>query len=116
MRLFYWNRRSDNLDDAVWLAVPLIEVLCSVSNVAGVYGSPHLDNNSRVCDQITLTAGSVGLSGTIYSFGAGSDLPAMVSCEIQGARLLSFDFQTVDPNGQPIANVANMNAWWAKFS
>lgn len=120
MRLFYWNRRGNNPDDVLWIGTPLVEILCSVSNVCGpafpALGSGHLENN-RLCDQLTLTAGNVGFSGEIYSFGAGSDLPAMVNCEIQGAMLLSFDFQAVDPNnpGQAIPGV-NMNAYWAKFS
>ncbi len=117
MRLFYWNRRGDDLDSAVWVGSPLVEVLCSTSNVAGpASDNPNLAPNERLCDQITLTAGNLGLTGTIYSFGAGSDLPALVNVEIQGALLLSFDFQAVDPNvGNPLDGV-NMNAFYAKYS
>lgn len=119
MRLFYWNRRGEDLDNCLWIGVPLIEVLCSVSNIAGpaypLAGSLLHDASMRFCDQITLTAGNVGYSGEIYSFGAGSDLIADINCEIQGSRLVSFDFQAVDQQGNVIPGVT-MNAYWAKFS
>lgn len=114
MRLLYWNHRGDNLDDASWVGVPLMEVLCRVSNVAGNTPGKHLASSQRVCDQIVLANGGLGIDGAIYSFGAGSDVPAMVTCEVQGARLLSFDFQVSDENGQATGAQANMNAYWAK--
>lgn len=116
-RLFYWNHVGGDIDSQIWLGAPLVEVEGTISNVAGPY-SPNaalLGANDHFCDQITLVAGNLGLTGTIYSFGAGTDLPAFVNCEIQGARLLSFDLQCVDANGA-YAGPVNCNALWAKFN
>ncbi len=114
MRVLYWNTFGPDQGTRILIAVPLIEVLCSVSNVAGPAFDPLFNSSQHLCDQITLTSGSLGLDGAIYGGVAGSDVPTMVQVEIQGARLVSFDFQAVDGNGQPLLNYCTMNAFWAK--
>ncbi len=114
VRVVYWNAIGGDPGSRILVGVPLVELACVASNAAGQYGSLQLDSDHRLCDQITLTSGSLGLDGALYSGVAGCDLPAMAQVEIQGARFVSFDFQAVDGNGQPLLNYCVMNAFWAK--
>lgn len=116
MRVFYWNNIGADASSRILVAIPLLEVLCVASNATGQFASSLFDANQHLCDNLTITAGSVGLEGSLYNpiNGPGCDIPAMVQLEVQGARFVSFDFQNVDSNGQVINQGVNMNALWAK--
>ena len=97
MRLYAIDALQTNPDQNIWLAMPIAEFLCTVGGINGVISkSPLLLPTERVCSEMTLTAGDLGLEGHIVSFGAAQDLTAWADAEIAGANLLWFDFQTLE--------------------
>ena len=105
VRLICWNRIGvDPL--AVWIGVPVLEVLCTASIVTGENPDYLVADSDRFCDTISLTAGNLGVEGAIYAIGP--DLPAMVVCEWPAARMFSFDVDTQEN--------MTMNAFWSLCS
>lgn len=118
VRVFAWNRIGDNLVKAIWTGSLLCELLCTIGDISvpdtgvEVQNGPVIGPAMRFCDSIVPSAGSLGITGFAYSCGAGSGILAQVIMETNCPRLLSFDFNGWDAQGNTDTNV-QMNALWA---
>ncbi len=115
VRLYAWDAlRSEPISQqppATWIPTLLAEFLCTACNRVGPYpvGNPTtgaMTTQESFCDTITLTQGTVGLTGLINSTGPGTDLIAYIKIDLAGCRLFQFDFNQTDTVG--------MNCFWSR--
>ena len=111
VRLVGW-RLSGTSPAIVWIGPFLLaEFLCVTGDLTGpptnFAQAPLLTDTEWLCDQMALTAGSVGPEyGEVVSPGPGSSLAAFALIELRGCQRFQFDFAQVDAVG--------MNAFWAR--
>ncbi len=106
VRLYGW-RAAENppgLGRPVWIPYLICELACTTCNRQGPPntappGNPSnymLGPDESLCDTISLTQGSLGLTGLINSTGPGTDLIAYAIVELTAPRYFQFDFGAID--------------------
>ncbi len=114
-----WGFTVHNTTDSAWLPLFLCELLCMTADqpigtsiaTASDPTANSFPKDGRLCDTITLTAGTLG-GGQINSTGPGTNIPAWVTVDFYGSQWFFFDFETSEPGGNIAETPFGANAFW----